>query len=239
MINKKFFSIGLIVIMLFEIMFILTGCGKPKFSVDDCLKYMNEKYGEEFDYISLTNEYQTNSSLKIFVKSKKYPNNKILVVEELTSDGIKYHDTYVRAKYKQDTYNLMNSIATDVYGECRVIDITSDDIYFLPDSFNNTTTFAEYISNIKSNISFSVLLPKEHSKIDKENEINRFYESLRENNIICSCSIYYTNDEEKYEKINSLQDIATSENWYSDSALLNIGEDYSKEVWLNRDKIIL
>lgn len=229
---KKILNVVLIIVMLLEIMFILTGCGKTKFSVDDCLKYMNEKYGEEFEYISLTDDYQTNSSLKIFVKSKKYPNSKILVIEELTPDGIKYHDAYIRTKYEQDTYNLINSIATNVYGECRVIYDLSHNTYYLPDSFNNATTFEEYISNIKSNIKFSLLLPKEHNKLDKEKETNGFYESLRENNIICSCSIYYADDEEKYEKINSIPDIASSSDWFSDKVVLSIYEDYSKEIWL-------
>lgn len=71
--KRKIISIVLIVVVLIGIVITLTGCGKSsKFSVDEILQYMSDKYGENFTYIGpVDNNQPTASSLAIFVENEK------------------------------------------------------------------------------------------------------------------------------------------------------------------------
>ena len=227
MIYKKTFR-PICLVLCAIIMIGVCGCmnsQKVKMSVDECINYMVEKYGEKFIYVEPYSDYQTNTSLKIIVQSENIPDSRILVVSEIVDGKVLYHDNYLRAKYESLTFDLIQDIARTAYGDCRVIYTTSNN-YFLPDSFGVSTTFEEYCTNVKSNISAAILLPPSHKDSAKDKEMDDLYNLICENKIICSISVYYTNDLDKYQSIDKIEDIASSSNWYGSNGQLSVGEEF-------------
>lgn len=210
------------------------GCMRqPGLSVDDCLEYMKTKYNGDFTYLEPYDNFQpTARALKIYVQSDQYPDSKILVVEERDYDeNILFHDNFVAIKYEQDTGELLTNIATQVYGECRVMYSVHrhGQEGVLPDYFNNSTTFADYIADRKSTITFSVLLPPEHSIQDKDREINDFYEECCENKIICIMAVYYVNDLDMYQSMDSEPVMMQSGEWYDAHGVLMMDAEFGTQ----------
>lgn len=199
-----------------------------KWSVDDCLEYMNNKYGEEFTFVEENPQRQaTYRSLEILVKTDSYPGKKILVVEETGSDYKKFHDNYVAVKYEQQTADLLNDIASQVYGECRVIYTVYNN--FLPDSFDGTTTFSEYISERYSRITFKLLIPPEHGIDNKEKELEQLYNKFCDNKLIGSVEIFYTNDREKYQGISTPSETQLKIDWFDANGILVMDKEFGIE----------
>ena len=233
MINR---NIARIICVMISVIIMIGACGcmkKDKLSVDNCLEYMKNKYDEEFEYSGPYDDFQpTSRTLKIFVKNKKYPDSEILVIEEKNGEGTVCHDNYVAIKYEKDVIDLFKNVAAEIYGECRVI-YSVDDIFYLSDSFDNSTVFTEYTSKQSSNISVSVLLPPDHNREFKENELNQVYQKLCENSMVCTFNVYYVNNTELYGSLNSEEEMMLESEWYDHKGQLVIDDDYSieTEMW--------
>lgn len=199
---------------------------KNPFSIDDCISYMEDKYGEPFEYIEpFDNEQPTARTLKIYVESKSYPDSKVLVVAELIGNEIVFHDNYIGIVYESKTFDTLYSLASSTYGDCKLI-YSVDNIYFLPDEFNGNTGFEEYISNLNSNIRLNILLPPNHSHDRKEDELDKFGKQLCSAKIACSCNIYYTTDEAVYNAIEKSDEMYQYDNWYISNGYIKTNESY-------------
>lgn len=230
--SKKIFkTIGLFILG-GVIMTTLSSCTKNKLSVDDCLSYMNEKYNSEFTYIEDDRADQTAKTLKIFVQNESYPDGNIFVEEELTNDGIRFHDNYIAVKYQQETKELLEEIASGQFGECRVI-YTANASLFQPDEYDNSTTFEEFISHKTSKIYASVLLPPEHTDQDKEQEMQQLEQKCIEHHFVLTCDLYYVDDAEAYLNIGSNSDAMNNMQWHKANGQFVINDDLavSSELW--------
>ena len=227
--HKRIAKIISLFVLMTIIMMGVCGCmQQQKLSIDDCLKYMKTKYGEDFTYLEPYDDFQpTARTLKIYVQSERYPDSKIMVIEEKDKDGNRlFHDNFVAIKYEQDTRELLTDVAVQVYGECRVIYSAYGYDGYLPDSFDNATTFADYIAARKSNICVTILLPPEHGTLDKEREINEIYEKCCENKIICAVEVYYTNDSEVYQSISTTAEMMLLEGWFDADGVLVMDAEF-------------
>ncbi len=227
MINKKI--IRPICLILCVIMMI-GACGcmnsrRSKMSVDDCINYMVEKYGENFTYIEPYSDYQSNNSLKIIVQSESMPDSRVLVVSERVNDTILFHDNYIAEKYKEETFNLLQKLSDTVYGDCKVLYTVHEG--FLPDAFNSSTDFATFISSKSSLIAFSVILPPNAESINKEDKIKEFYELLIENRINCSFKVYYINSNNKYNETLSIEQLLDDRDTILFTGRVIMDEDFS------------
>lgn len=232
MMKKKIISIIFVIIMLIGIIITLSGCGekKTKLLVDDCINYMETKYDESFTYLE-PGKNQTTRTMTLYVKSDNFPDSRIFVTEELI-DGTKYfHDNYVAVKYKNDTIHLFTKLSKDVFGDCRII-YCVDDGMFLSDDFDSNTSFLEYISNAKSRISMTILLPPEHTDLNKEEELNRMYSALCENNFICTFNVYYTNNRHNYEEI-QMDEMWLTRDWFTANGQITMTDDdpIKSQLW--------
>lgn len=211
----------------------LSGCmSGNELSVDDCLSYLENKYSSEFTYVQNDRTEITASYLKIFVQNAAYPDGNIFVEEELTGDGVKFHDNYVAVKYQQETKALLEEISTGLFGECRVI-YTANTSLFQPDEYNDSTAFEEFISQKASKIYASVLLPPEHSDENKEQELKQLAQQCIERNLCCTCDLYYVEDAEAYRNINSNADAMNNMQWHRANGQFTIDNDLtvSSELW--------
>ena len=206
---------------------LLCGCSdKQKLSVDACLRYMEDKYGMKFAFVEPYDNFQpTASSLQIYARTDAYP-SKVLVVEERVDDEFLFHDNFVAIKYEQEVQAILNGIADEVFDECRVIYDANGYDGFLPDRFGADTTLDEYITERKSNISVTILVPPEHGTYNKDSEIMAVYDKCCRSGLICAIEVYYANDRSLYETINTTPEMLLSGDWYDEDGVLVMDKDF-------------
>ena len=225
MIYKKiacFFCMALVISMLMGV----SGCmeNRQKFSIDECLEYMNKKYGEEFTFEELYDDEQpTSRMLKIYVRSEKY-DEKILVVQEESGGVISFHDNYVAAKYHDELNSVYERVFCDIYGECRFISYSKFGL--LPDSFDGTTSFEEYTSEYCNDIGAEILLPPDADREGKEDKLTKLYEELRSEKILGTYTVTYTTDAEKYAGISTTLEAHQGEGWYDCFGSFSMNSDF-------------
>ena len=153
-------KIGIIVLCFMTMTTAMSGCSPKSWVAGDFLSYMNDKYGMYFTFVEDT-YYHSRSEDTIYVECSEYPGEKIFVGRDSLNGGkeIAYHDNFVAIKYKQQTKELAEKMASDVLGECRVLHDPYDNS-FQPDEFDNSTTFEEFISRNPSKIDIYILLPR-------------------------------------------------------------------------------
>lgn len=207
MIYKKLFRV---LTLLVSIVMMIGVCGcmnsgekKARFSNDEILNYMKDKYGEDFDYIEPININQpTATSLSIFVRSDNFPDKKIFAKCFISNEnGTKeFCDSYFTVKYEKETREKVTEISEKVYTDAKiqyVINCTA------PSSFSNKIlSLEEYLASTTSSISFSIFLPSSHDSGACKDEMQKLCALLKENRIACSLTIYYLEDDIQFNEIN-------------------------------------
>lgn len=194
-----------IICLSFSLIIMIGVCGcmekTPKFSVDDIVKYMDEKYGADFRYIEPVDSNQpTATSLAVFLEESTHPGKKIFakcVLSAYTGEKT-FSDNYTSYLYEEKTRSLLSSICTEVYPDAKIryaVDITSPSSY----SSDSMPTFEEYISRTKSSISFLILLSETHDISISKEEAQRLCSALMDRKVACSVTIAYANDNSQYE----------------------------------------
>ena len=202
--------IGIIVLCFITMMTAMSGCSLKSWGAGDFLSYMNDKYGMYFTFVEDT-YYHSRSEDTIYVECSEYPGEEIFVVRESLNGGkeIAYHDNFVAIKYKQQTKELAEKMASNVLGECRVLYEPYDN-GSEPDEFDNSTTFEEFISRNPSKIDIYILLPPEHTADEKD--LKKLEELVRPN--IWSLSPY-TSARDEYQGKDAKVFLDANENPYN------------------------
>lgn len=212
-------------------------CGcmrKNNLSVDACLEYMKSKYGEEFTYVeSYDNAPNTSKTLKIYVESSTSPGSRIFVVQEEVDGGLAFHDNYVAVMYEAETQKLIEDMANDVYGECRIL-YNYREATLMPDEFSADTSFTEFISNYSSDIYAIILLPPNTDLSEKENKLKQMYEKMCTNKMIGNLQVYYVKEEEHYNSLENVNQVVALSNWYKASGYFRMNDKFeiTKEEWM-------
>jgi len=202
MIYKKIVKV---ICLSFTLILMIGVCGcmekSPKFSTDDIIRYMNEKYGVTFTYIGPVDANQpTATSLAIFLEEPTHPGKRIFAKCVLSSNtGEKsFSDNYTSYLYEEDTRSLLTSISTKVYPDAKIryaVDVTSPSSY----SGDSMPSFEEYISRTKSSISFMILLSDTHDTSTNKEEAQKLCSLLMDRKVACSVTIAYAKEKSQYE----------------------------------------
>lgn len=198
-------------IITFIIMIGVCGCMNnkvPKFTVDEILNYMNDKYCEEFSYIEpVDNSQPTSSSLAVFLESSNYPGKKITAkcVLSQNSDEKRYSDNYLSYVYEDDTRELLESMSISIYPDAKVRYTLNGGA---PSSSSDSSddgklSFEDYISSTKSSIEYMILLPPDHDTTKSKNESDKLCECFKKNNVVCSVSIVYAKDDSQFDNFDT------------------------------------
>lgn len=224
--KRKILSIAIITIMLTELMFTLAGCksDKPKYTVDEIIQYMSEKYGEEFTYIESVSINQPNA---IFVKSSKYSDELIFAKCFIDEDNTKrFCDNYAGIKYKDLTNKYVTDAAKSVYPDSKVrytVDKTAASAFD-----DQVLSFDEYISKTSSSINFMIILPTSHDDSVYESECAQLCKILKEKGIVCGFTIAYSKDAQQFSDFNT-DDEFSQNHVYKLRGDIRLGEDFSVE----------
>ena len=177
-------------------------------AVGDFLSYMKDKYGMDFTLVEDHDTYDLSTSMAaIYVECSEYPGEEIFVIRESLNGGkeIAYHDNFVAIKYKQQTKELAEKMASNVLGECRV----------LYEPYDNGSQHDEFV-------------PPEHTADEKD--LKKLEEEWIKNHFVSYCCMYYITDEEAYRGIQVHSDVRNYDKCYTDMARFVLNEDMTITV---------
>lgn len=201
-----------------------------KFSVEEILQYLSNKYGEEFTYLEPINANQpTATSFAIFVENENYPNKRIYAkcVASNNTDEKKFSDNFISFIYEDATRDLLTKITATVYPDAKfkyVLSDTAASSY----SGENKLTFEEYLSHTSSSINYMILLPSNHDDSIYKEELEKLCELFKDNKVTCGVTIAYAKDDSQFESF--ITDSWTGE--YAEYKLrgdIEIGENFEIE----------
>jgi hypothetical protein len=124
---------------------------------DAALAYMEQRYGEKFEYVAPTGaSYAQNGAIRMFVSCASLPGD--IFVEVLKTDkDFQFADNYLAVKYKQQVSEAIQVAALDVFGDAFVI------YEVLPQAVSPIlpadSSFEEYCADPESGISARIYLP--------------------------------------------------------------------------------
>lgn len=161
----------------------ICGCTKKfKISKDDINSQLNAKYNDTFSFVSSGNELWNEEYIEMIYSSK---NLKTDIVVWVYPDGT-FIDNYMAIKYKEEVENIVSSLAVEIYGSCKVVNIP---IHYGKNHFNNNLSFNDYISNQQSDISVVIATDKDSSSA--EEDIKKIALKFKDNKIITSIKVFY------------------------------------------------
>jgi len=167
--------------------------------LDQALNYMNEKYGEEFTFVSVTGATMGGNTSKMIVSCESLQDAEIIVSCTKNDDGsYTFRDNYMAHYYKSDLISAVESVVNEVYGKGKIFYTVSNDV--LPDQYDINTQFETYTSEQESMIDLIIVLD-ESSKIEtKDVDLEEFRRLLYKRGLIISGRLYYSINGE-YESI--------------------------------------
>lgn len=177
-------------------MTLICGCSSKGKTVDNMVKYMNQKYlNDEFKYSAPSGGSSGSSSKTIIVSSKKYPDKDIFV----RYDGTEYYDNYLGVAYEQKTLDLIyETLSSVIDGE---IFISYDVSRYACPNEDEYMTFYEYARLKESNIGFVAVV--NYLIRDKEKFERDIEQTLRDHSLCCVMSIYFEDDVQKVKDLTS------------------------------------
>jgi len=222
---RKTLSLFLCAVMLLGVM---CSCkNNPKFTVDEILEYMNEKYDEEFIYIDDVDGNQPNKySYSIYVKTELYPEKKILAecrVSDIKNEKT-FSDNFDAIIYEDDVRSILTNITNKVYPNAKVRYIVEP---LISSSYvKDATQSVEEFLVRNPIVSFTVLMEPEHDIEEKEEEIQKLCDYLIEAKIPCSFTVRYSDDENAFEnfKVNEYEPFSQKVNAFGS---VEINRDYT------------
>ena len=164
---------------------LLGGCGRmentesKKQNINDlALAYMEQKYGEPFEYAAPYGDSMSGTH-EILASCASLPSQKILVqVENYKRDDKIFCDNYLAVKYREETIAYFLRFATDVFGDANVF----YEVAKMPLSpeLSANATFDEYLADTHGFISACIEI-RGSSFVEKE----QVQEMI--NSIVTSC----------------------------------------------------
>lgn len=225
MINIKLMLPLLLSTVLFTGCYISNNSGGT-LSIDDSLSYLENKYHDSFSFVEDSRSEVTSKHLKFFVTNSKYPNEHILVTSEITSSGVIFNDSYMSVKFNAQTSDYTKSLASGVFGDCKVVAGVQDS-RTLPDYYDNSMTFEDYKKKKSSLIYVYIVLPPSHSDNDAERELDAFTKVCASNEFVCIGHIYYASDSDYYYNANSEADLVGHSGKVSKRCSFIIDDDFT------------
>ena len=164
------------------------------------LEYMHQKYDDTFEFYGLSGYGGSSDGLEMHVTSQKYPGEKIWVSYSNFEGTEDFFDSYVYVRYKEQAEELVKSIFREFLG-CEVFFLYSTrERNFAVNDFNDSTTFEEYVSDIKAHLSFLAIVSPEY-ELDKEDFPERLKEAFAKKNVRTHARIMFAEEADDFAKL--------------------------------------
>ncbi len=199
------------------------GCRKgSQFSVDDTLKHLKDRYGEEFTYVEDYDAFQpAGGGYEFYVSCKSIPDQKIYVKVIRDGQGFRYVDNYLAAKYFADTETAIRKLAEAVYGsDINLIFRLTKNMAVADSDVDPDMTLQDFWTNEKFDLSCCVKIKPDQGLEKKDAKLDILEKLIKAAKMYVRFSIYYMNSETAY--INDSTSPAAKD--YDEHAILEIGE---------------
>ena len=159
---------------------------------DVALEYMEQKYGEKFDYgASYGNSMSGTHDL--LVKCESFPDQYVLVeIENYRSSNKIFGDNYLAVKYQAECIDLFHSYATDIFGEATIFYEVSR-LSLSPD-LPVAATLEEYLADTR--VPLVIMAEVRASDFSSEGQAQRFAELIAANGTLFYISLVIVDDNE-------------------------------------------
>ena len=118
------------------------------------LEYMEKKYGEKFEFVSLSTS-GFSSTYRILVSCSSLPDRKIYVqIENYTQKDRTFGDNFLAVKYETDTINFLRDCAASEYSEAIIFYKSCNDA--LSSDLPVDASFVGFLSDPQASISASI-----------------------------------------------------------------------------------
>lgn len=167
---------------------------------DVLMEYISDKYDDEFTYISVTGGSLGSKENSIIVSSEKYPDNNIIVRRTVMDNGeIVFQDNYMAVVFKEDVEDAINVAVNEVYSNYKVIYKPTQSP--LSQNIGPDTNLNDYLSDTASRLMAVVFIDSEGQKENRDENLERFRRSLKDNGIIIGASLIFL-DGDRVQAIN-------------------------------------
>lgn len=230
--NKKYRMPAVLLLVCLLSSICLCGCRRgPKFSVDDTLKHLKDRYGEKFSYVEDYDAHQpSGGGYEFYVSCEKIPNQKIYVKVIRDGQGFRYADNYLAAKYYTETEAALREMAQAVYGSdahlvfklTKGMDIADSDV-------DPGITLEQFWTTKQAGLSCCLKIAPGHGIANKDAELDALEKLIKEKKMHVRFSIYYVTNDTAYTNDST----SLSYKDFEEHALLSIGEDFktTSKTW--------
>jgi len=165
--------VGFLVIMISVLLF---GCCTMNIN-DEALAYMEQKYGERFEYSQSYGDSMS-GTYELLATCESFPDQKILVqIENYRKRfGRVFRDNYIAVKYRQETIDFIQDCTVEVFGEANIHYNVRSNV--LSCDLSENATFYEYLADMRVPLSFTIRIKA--SSFTSEEQITKLAESLSE-----------------------------------------------------------
>ncbi len=228
--RNKLLSVFVVVMVLGSLA--LSGCSifskKPSYSVKDAIAYMEDRYDDKFTYFEDYDDHQpTGASYDLYLKSRKYPDEKVYLRIIRNGNGFRYVDNYISVKYYDETREAIEDIAAAVYGNEFNLIYDPGVSSAMSSTCDPNMSLEEFWLEREADLSCCLKIDPDHGEANSEAELDRIEELIKEKKISIRFSIYYTVDQDFYE---DTKNSTAKWNEYSTHMIIGIGPDMKTEI---------
>ena len=159
---------------------------------DAALAYMEQKYGEIFEYSAPYGNSMTGTH-QLLVKCARFPDQDILVrIENYKREDKVFLDNYLAVKYREDTIEFLSDCANQVFGEARIYyDV---DYQALSPELSADAAFNAYLADTR--VPLNIMVEVKASDFVSEDQAQQIAELIAANGTYYYISIMIVNDGE-------------------------------------------
>lgn len=155
---------------------------------NEMMQFIEDKYHEDFTFVSINSEVWSADYTEMLVESSSYPGKKFPVHRDKKTGEIT--DGYLPLKLNSGVEQEITSVATLVYGECKVFNNAQTSV--LPASYSTSMTASDFLKKEPKRTNASVFVIADSA--NKEDDVENFRKALMEKGYYLSFSILYVSD---------------------------------------------
>jgi hypothetical protein len=192
---KKFTKSLCAIALLQAVVLLFGGCGNMSFGKSDkdiMMKYMEDKYGEQFEFISIGTQTSSSGRIEMWVQPKEkrdgIEQSPVCVKMPRGDKGSNCSDNYICYLMSSQMDEFVYSTAKEIYGENQVFPLIGTAGMLMPASVNKETSFEDYIKS--PNLpSYSIYIASDYSLRDQH--VESFRLALAEKQCALTFTILY------------------------------------------------
>ena len=201
--KKRKFAGGLV--FLAALMAGVSGCMAKGTIEEQMVSYMEEKYGDNFEYVRPTGSSLGKNRCYRVLESDRYPGQDVLVccVKE---DGKKtFLDSYPALEYQPLAAEKMQRACEETWPDIQVVTEQVPALKVLSESLGENPALEDYLTWQYNGDYYNIFVDSPASEQEGKEDIERLRQALKKQKMAARMYLYYGTSTEKYERMVCLQ----------------------------------